>query len=402
MVPAASHVCFGMNLTLHCICQPGHWNDPDFLEVGVGGMALTPKSSQQKLDENVAHMSAWVIASAPLIAGLRMAAGVSTITLIMASICQPLLELTVHYCLLQGPGGGVPNATALSILTNAAAISINQEYCEAAECGLANGGDLLSILQTEWAALAGEGRGPLPPQPYPTLSPCDGGKTDAWALTAAPPPLGATAAAAGNSSSSTICVFKKDGFVDHKHCWNMQVIIAFNRLPLLELVHKNTASLLQDCGAPIMVGAQSRHGCNGGTNGLFSLSADGKLTTRMSGALHGQCIVPIDVPTKDGGGVRLEAHSCMPGDVWSHDPETMELTLHSADNVNCVTVHPKQCTPGPCPPGPAPSPPKPGVSGEPEVWAKPLPSKVIIASNCPPLLELTYVVWLSGGKCYYG
>ena len=84
------------------VAGPGHWNDPDFLEVGVEGMALTPTSSQQTLDENRAHMSMWCITSAPLIAGLRMAAG--------------------------GPGGGTANQTALDILTNNAAIAINQQY----------------------------------------------------------------------------------------------------------------------------------------------------------------------------------------------------------------------------------------------------------------------------------
>jgi hypothetical protein len=73
------------------VAGPGHWNDPDFLEVGVEGMALTPTSSQQTLDENQAHMSMWCITSAPLIAGLRMAAG--------------------------GPGGSTANQTALDILT---------------------------------------------------------------------------------------------------------------------------------------------------------------------------------------------------------------------------------------------------------------------------------------------
>ena len=96
------------------VAKPGSWNDPDFLvstratacrrsvslcsvarsppvtgsllgcvftpmapaallqEVGVKNMALTPRSSLQKLDENQAHMSMWCITSSPLIAGLRM------------------------------------------------------------------------------------------------------------------------------------------------------------------------------------------------------------------------------------------------------------------------------------------------------------------------------------------
>jgi alpha-galactosidase len=39
---------------------PGHWNDPDMLEIGNGGMAL---------DEYRTHMSLWAILAAPLLAG---------------------------------------------------------------------------------------------------------------------------------------------------------------------------------------------------------------------------------------------------------------------------------------------------------------------------------------------
>jgi alpha-galactosidase len=44
---------------------PGHWNDPDMLEVGNGGMSET---------EYRAHFSLWAILAAPLIAGNDMAA----------------------------------------------------------------------------------------------------------------------------------------------------------------------------------------------------------------------------------------------------------------------------------------------------------------------------------------
>jgi alpha-galactosidase len=39
---------------------PGHWNDPDMLEVGNGKMTI---------DEYITHMSLWVLFTAPLIAG---------------------------------------------------------------------------------------------------------------------------------------------------------------------------------------------------------------------------------------------------------------------------------------------------------------------------------------------
>jgi alpha-galactosidase len=39
---------------------PGHWNDPDMLEVGNGKLTL---------DENRTHMSLWALLAAPLLAG---------------------------------------------------------------------------------------------------------------------------------------------------------------------------------------------------------------------------------------------------------------------------------------------------------------------------------------------
>jgi len=45
---------------LESFAGPGHWNDPDMLEVGNGGM---------NHDEYVTHMSLWVLLAAPLLAG---------------------------------------------------------------------------------------------------------------------------------------------------------------------------------------------------------------------------------------------------------------------------------------------------------------------------------------------
>lgn len=45
---------------LAALAGPGHWNDPDMLEVGNGDMTL---------DENKAHMSMWALLAAPLMAG---------------------------------------------------------------------------------------------------------------------------------------------------------------------------------------------------------------------------------------------------------------------------------------------------------------------------------------------
>ena len=49
-----------MQKNLRIYAGPGHWNDPDMLEVGNGGM---------KLSENRAHFSMWCMLAAPLISG---------------------------------------------------------------------------------------------------------------------------------------------------------------------------------------------------------------------------------------------------------------------------------------------------------------------------------------------
>lgn len=49
-----------LNEPLHPFAGPGHWNDPDMLEVGNGGMTDT---------EYRAHFSLWAMMAAPLIAG---------------------------------------------------------------------------------------------------------------------------------------------------------------------------------------------------------------------------------------------------------------------------------------------------------------------------------------------
>lgn len=51
---------FESTVGLAAFATPGHWNDPDMLEVGNGGMTE---------DESRAHMSLWAILSAPLVAG---------------------------------------------------------------------------------------------------------------------------------------------------------------------------------------------------------------------------------------------------------------------------------------------------------------------------------------------
>jgi alpha-galactosidase len=54
-----SHIGFGQN-DLAQWARPGHWNDPDMLEIGNGAMSET---------EYRTHMSLWAILAAPLLAG---------------------------------------------------------------------------------------------------------------------------------------------------------------------------------------------------------------------------------------------------------------------------------------------------------------------------------------------
>ncbi len=55
-----SHIGFDLQLDLPQYAGPGHWNDPDMLEVGNGGMTDT---------EYRTHMSLWSLLAAPLLSG---------------------------------------------------------------------------------------------------------------------------------------------------------------------------------------------------------------------------------------------------------------------------------------------------------------------------------------------
>lgn len=54
------NVIYNMNLKLSEFASPGHWNDPDMLEVGNGNLTY---------EENKTHFSLWCMMSAPLILG---------------------------------------------------------------------------------------------------------------------------------------------------------------------------------------------------------------------------------------------------------------------------------------------------------------------------------------------
>jgi alpha-galactosidase len=55
-----SHIGFDLQVNLYPYAGPGHWNDPDMLEIGNGGMSDT---------EYRTHMSLWSLLAAPLLAG---------------------------------------------------------------------------------------------------------------------------------------------------------------------------------------------------------------------------------------------------------------------------------------------------------------------------------------------
>jgi alpha-galactosidase len=55
-----SHIGFDLQPGREKFANPGHWNDPDMLEIGNGGMSDT---------EYETHMSLWCLLSAPLLAG---------------------------------------------------------------------------------------------------------------------------------------------------------------------------------------------------------------------------------------------------------------------------------------------------------------------------------------------
>jgi alpha-galactosidase len=55
-----SHLGFDLQTALTDSAGPGHWNDPDMLEIGNGGMTDT---------EYQTHMSLWSLLAAPLLSG---------------------------------------------------------------------------------------------------------------------------------------------------------------------------------------------------------------------------------------------------------------------------------------------------------------------------------------------
>ena len=71
-----SHIGFDLQLPLTQYANPGHWNDPDMLEIGNGGMSDT---------EYQTHMSLWSLLAAPLLAGNDLRAVPAEVMAILAN-----------------------------------------------------------------------------------------------------------------------------------------------------------------------------------------------------------------------------------------------------------------------------------------------------------------------------
>ena len=63
----------GFNQTGHeKFAEPGHWNDPDMLVVGLVGWGPQLHPTRLTPDEQYTHMSLWSLLSAPLLIGCDM------------------------------------------------------------------------------------------------------------------------------------------------------------------------------------------------------------------------------------------------------------------------------------------------------------------------------------------
>jgi alpha-galactosidase len=89
---------FGQN-GLESFAGPGHWNDPDMLEIGNGGMTT---------DEYKTHMSLWCILAAPLITGNDLATMTAETLVILTNpeviaVDQDTLGIQGHRIKQEGP-----------------------------------------------------------------------------------------------------------------------------------------------------------------------------------------------------------------------------------------------------------------------------------------------------------
>jgi alpha-galactosidase len=120
---------------LYSYAGPGHWNDPDMLEVGNGSLTQT---------ENQAHFSMWAILAAPLIAGndiRSMSSATKTILTNAEVIAVDQDPLGVQGNLVASPGTNLQVWAKKLSGTNAVAVA------------LFNRGSTTASITAPWSAL---------------------------------------------------------------------------------------------------------------------------------------------------------------------------------------------------------------------------------------------------------
>ena len=263
---------------------PHQWNDPDFLEVHLGEFRLPSSGSLDvSLAMNRAHYAMWCITSSPLILGFDMPA-------------PPEI---------------------MAIVTNKAAIAVNQQYAS----GSGSAGDLIRALHPSASSPPSPQPPPYPPHPFPALEACESGTSaQAWALNTA--------------FNGSICERKSTG-----SCFNVQ-----------------------DCKSDLILYTASSHGHGCGNNMEFEL-LDGLLRSRLAGRAS-SCVVPGGAKAQFSAS-QLRLGDCNVAAHWAFDSATGRLAYTSSGATRCLTAKPK--------PRPTPTPVPPPASADVELWAKPLP-----------------------------
>jgi alpha-galactosidase len=113
--------------------RPGHWNDPDMLEIGNGGMTV---------DEYRTHMSLWSLLAAPLLAGNDLRS--------MSGETKDILMNPEVIAIDQDPGAKPAKVISQDEKT---ALVVRPLKDNAVAVGLFNRGDSSAELSVKWSAL---------------------------------------------------------------------------------------------------------------------------------------------------------------------------------------------------------------------------------------------------------
>lgn len=105
---------------------PGHWNDPDFLEIGIGEFKFD--GSAAALRKNEAHFALWAVTSSPLIIGFDLRAPAPQLVALVSNAAA----LHVNDAYAGNAGDFVRNASAVELWAkplgggSAAAVVVNR------------------------------------------------------------------------------------------------------------------------------------------------------------------------------------------------------------------------------------------------------------------------------------